>query len=155
MPYEGGGHIECQPSTLHPARLEGNTGCLVMFGRSFGSRYTMFIKAGDHLNHHDRAFAFMRFCIFHSGHLHRPTHLDSNFFKDLLLIMRLTPQTPFALYRTSTIVEDLSILHVEDPPPAFAEEVQRLKESNFDYATKDSSNGSLVKHSLLSITDDF
>ena len=69
--------------------------------------------------------------------------------------MRPTPLTPFASYRTSTIAEDLSILHVEDPPPAFAEELQRLKESNFDYATKDSSNGSLVKRSLLSITDDF
>ena len=90
-----------------------------------------------------------------SLHTYRPTRLDSNFFKDLLLIMRPTPQTPFTSYRTSTIAEDLSILHVEDPPPAFAEELQRLKESNFDYATKDSSNGSLVKRSLLSITDDF
>ena len=66
-----GGHMECRPSTLHPARLEGNTGCLVVFGRGFGSRYTMFVKAEDHLNHHDRAFAFVCFCIFHSGHLHR------------------------------------------------------------------------------------
>ena len=71
---KGGGHMECRPSTLHPAQLEGNTGCLVVFGRSLGSRYTMFVKAGHHHNHHDHAFVFVRFCVFHSGHLQ---HLPS------------------------------------------------------------------------------
>jgi hypothetical protein len=38
-----GGHMEYRTSTLHPVCLEGNTQCLVMFGRSFGSRYTTFV----------------------------------------------------------------------------------------------------------------
>ena len=81
--------------------------------------------------------------------------LDNNFFKDLLLIMCCTPQTPFASFHTTSIAEDLSILHVEDLAPALAAELQCLKDSNFDKGTKDSSNGSLVKCSLLSLTDDF
>jgi hypothetical protein len=35
--------VEYRTSTLHPVCLEGNTQCLVMFGRSFGSRYTTFV----------------------------------------------------------------------------------------------------------------
>ena len=42
-----------------------------------------------------------------------------------------------------------------DPVPALASELKRLKESNFNQALKDSSKASLVKRSLLSITDDF
>ena len=99
--------------------------------------------------------SLINFLSTESLHAYRPTRLDNNFFKDLLLVMRRTPQTPFASFRTTSIAEDLSILRVEDPVPALVEELQRLKESNFDNATKDSSKGSLVKRSLLSITDEF
>ena len=66
-----------------------------------------------------------------------------------------TPQTPFTSFQTTSLAEDLSIFHTVDPMPALAVELQRLKESNFNFAVKDLSKGSLVKHSLLSITDDF
>ena len=46
-------------------------------------------------------------------------------------------------------------MHVEDPAPALAAELQRLKDLDFNKGTKDLSDGSLVKRSLLSLTDDF
>ena len=90
-----------------------------------------------------------------SLYTYRPTRLDNNFFKDLLLTMRRTPRTPFASFRTTSIAEDLSCLQIVDPVPALSSELKRLKESNFDHALKDSSKASLVKRSLLSNTDDF
>ena len=84
---------------------------------------------------------------------YRTTHLDSSFFKDLLLAMRCTPQAPFTSFRTTSIAEDLSFLQVTDPKPTLAAELQRLKKLNFSHGIKDSGNASLVKHSLLSITD--
>ena len=86
---------------------------------------------------------------------YRPTRLDSAFLEELLLIMRRTPHTPFASFRTATIAEDLSILQTENPTPAFASELQRLRETDFDFAEKDLNKGSLVKRSLLSVTDNF
>ena len=86
---------------------------------------------------------------------YRSTRLDAGFFKDLLLTMCRIPQTPFASFRTTAIAEDLSIFSAVDPTNALAKEFQRLKETNFDFATKDSSKGSLVKRSLLAITDNF
>jgi hypothetical protein len=86
---------------------------------------------------------------------YRSTRLDNNFFKDLLLTMRRTPHTPFASFRTTSIAEDLSMLQTTYPAPALATELRRLTESKFDFAKKDSSKGSLVKRSLLSVTDDF
>jgi hypothetical protein len=86
---------------------------------------------------------------------YRSTRLDSDFFKDLLLTMRRTLRTPFASFRTTSIAEDLSILQTTDPAPALARELCLLKDSKFDFAEKDSSKGSLVMWSLLSITDDF
>jgi len=69
--------------------------------------------------------------------------------------MRHTPQTPFASFRTTSIAEDLSFPQVVDPTPTLAAELQRLKKSNFNHGKKDSSNASLVKRSLLAITDNF
>jgi len=86
---------------------------------------------------------------------YRSTHLNNNFFKDLLLTMRRTPHTPFTSFRTTSIAEDLSILQTTDPVPALARELCRLKDSKVDFAEKDSTKGSLVRRSLLSITDDF
>ena len=68
---------------------------------------------------------------------------------------RRTPQTPYASFRTSSEAEDLSILQTEIPAPGFVSELQRLRETDFDFAEKDSSKGSLFKRSLLSVTDDF
>ena len=90
-----------------------------------------------------------------SLHSHRPTCLDNEFLKDLLLIMRRTPRTPFASFKTTSVAEDLSILQVVDPVPAWATELRRMRELDFDYGEKDCSAGSLVKRSLLSITDNF
>ena len=86
---------------------------------------------------------------------YRPTRLDGNFLQELLLVMRRTPQTPYASFRTSSEAEDLSILQTEIPAPGFVSELQRLRETDFDFAEKDSSKGSLFKRSLLSVTDDF
>jgi len=55
----------------------------------------------------------------------------------------------------TSIAEDLSFLQTMDPIPALATELRRLKESNFNFAQKDSSKALLVKRSLLSITDHF
>jgi hypothetical protein len=90
-----------------------------------------------------------------SLHSYRPTRLNNDFLRELLLVMRRTPQTPFASFRTSSVAEDLSILQTENPTPAFASELQRLRETDFDFADKDSNKGSLVKCSLLSVTDNF
>ena len=90
-----------------------------------------------------------------SLHSHRSTCLDNEFFKDLLLIMQRTPRTPFASFKTTSVAEDLSILQVVDPVPAWATELRRMRELDFDYGEKDCSAGSLVKRSLLSITDNF
>jgi len=70
-------------------------------------------------------------------------------------MMRRTPQTPFASFRTTSIAEDLSFPQIVDPVPTLATELQCLKKSNFNHAQKDSSKASLVKRSLLAITDDF
>ena len=61
----------------------------------------------------------------------------------------------FCFIEITSITEDLSILQTVDPVPAWAAELRWMRESNFDYAEKDFSTGSLVKHSLLSITDKF
>ena len=63
--------------------------------------------------------SFINFLSTESLHAFRPTQLDNNFFKDLLLIMCCTPQTPFASFRTTSIAEDLSILHVGVVPTTF------------------------------------
>jgi len=83
------------------------------------------------------------------------TCLDNNFFKDLLLTMRCTPQTPFASFHTTSIAEDLSFPQIVDPVLTLATELQHLKKSNFNHAQKDSSKALLVKCSLLAITDYF
>jgi len=49
---------------------------------------------------------------------YRSTRLDNDFFKDLLLIMCRSPQTPFASFRTTAIAEDLSIFSAENPTAA-------------------------------------
>ena len=92
-----------------------------------------------------------------SGSLHafRPTRLDKDFFQDLLLTMRRTPQTPYASFRTSSIADDLSVLTIGDPSPSLAVELQKIKQERFNPSEKEYSSKSLVKRSLLSITDDF
>ena len=69
--------------------------------------------------------------------------------------MRHIPQTPFASFRMTSIAEDLSILQVEKPIPKLEAELKQLRESDFQPEQKDSSKASLIKRSLLSITDDF
>jgi len=90
-----------------------------------------------------------------SLHAFRPTRLDNNFFQDLLLTMRRTPRTPYASFRTTSIVEELSILDVVEPTPSWAAELKRIRQEHYDPSEKDCRNGSLVKYSLLSVTDDF
>jgi len=85
----------------------------------------------------------------------RPTRLDKTFFQDLLLTMRRTPCTPYASFRTTSVVDDLSILNVVDPTPPWAAELQRIRQAHYDPSMKDSRDGSLIKYSLLSVTDDF
>jgi hypothetical protein len=90
-----------------------------------------------------------------SLHAFRPTRLDNKFFQDLLLTMRRTSRTPYASFHTTSIADDLSVLSVVDPPPSLAAELRKIRQAPFDPSLKDWSKGSLVKHSLLSITDDF
>ena len=85
----------------------------------------------------------------------RPTRLDNNFFQDLLLIMHRTPRTPYASFQTASIADDLSILSVQDPVPSLAVELQRIKQEHYNPSEKEYGKKSLVKRSLLSITDDF
>ena len=90
-----------------------------------------------------------------SLHPFRPTRLDNHFFKDLLLTMRRTPDTPYASFRTTTIAEDLSVPSVVDLVHALAVELQNIKQSRYDPSLKDFQDKSLVKYSLLAVTDDF
>jgi len=90
-----------------------------------------------------------------SLHTFQPTHLDNNFFQDLLLTMRRTSHTPYASFHTLSIADDLSVLSVVDPPPSLAAELQNFRRVHYDPSLKDWSRGSLIKRSLLSITDDF
>jgi len=90
-----------------------------------------------------------------SLHAFQPTRLDNKFFQDLLLTMRRTSHTPYTSFHTMSIADDLSVLSVVDPPPSLATELQKIRQAPFDPSLKDWSKGSLVKHSLLSITDDF
>jgi len=61
-----------------------------------------------------------------SLHAFRPTRLDNNFFKDLLLTMRRTPSTPYASFCTTSIADDLSVPIVVDLAPALAAELQNI-----------------------------
>ena len=88
-------------------------------------------------------------------HAFRPTRLDSNFLQDLLLTMRRTPRTPYTSFRMTTIAEDLSILSLGNPAPPLAVELQKIKQEHYDPSEKECTNKSLVKCSLLAITDDF
>ena len=66
-----------------------------------------------------------------------------------------TPRTPFASFCTTTIAEDLSILSLGNPAPPLAVELQKIKQEHFDPSEKECTKKSLVKRSLLAITDDF
>jgi len=110
---------------------------------------------GSSSYHIDSVSSLMNFLSTGSLDAYRSTCLDNNFFKDLLLMMQHTPQTPFASFRTTSIAEDLSFPQIVDPVPTLATELQHLKKSNFNHVQKDSSKASLVKRSLLVITDDF
>ena len=50
--------LECWASTLL-LDVQKETHCLVRFGKSFESRYTMFVQQKDIITHHDHAFAFV------------------------------------------------------------------------------------------------
>jgi len=69
--------------------------------------------------------------------------------------MRRTPCTPYASFRTTTIADNLSILSLEDPVPSVAVELQKIKQEIFNPSEKECGKKSLIKCSLLSITDDF
>jgi len=99
--------------------------------------------------------SFTNFLSSQSLFAFRPTCLDKFFFQDLLLTMHRTPQMPYASFCTASVVDDLSILNVVDPTPAWAAELQRITQAHYDPSEKDSRDGSLIKYSLLSITDDF
>ena len=85
----------------------------------------------------------------------RPTRLDQNFLKDLLLTMRHMLKTPYASFSTSTCVDSVSFLSFAEISPSLKAEIQRIKAIPYDPSARDSSKGSLVKYSLLSITDEF
>ena len=90
-----------------------------------------------------------------SLHAFRPSRLDNNFFQDLLLTMRRTPNAPYASFRTTTIADDLSVLSVVDPAASIAAELQEIRQARNDPSLKNYSDKSLVKYSLLAVTDDF
>ena len=99
--------------------------------------------------------SLMNFLSSGSLNTFHPTCLDNNFFKDLLLVMRHTPRTPFASFRMTSIAEDLSVLQVVQLASELVAEIDWLREKAFQRGLKDSSKASLTQHSLLPITDDF
>jgi len=90
-----------------------------------------------------------------SLHAFWPTRLDKNFLQDLLLTMRRTSRTPYTSFRTESIADDLSVLSAGSPSPLLAVELHKIKQEHYDPSEKDCTSKSLVKCSLLSITDDF
>jgi len=93
-------------------------------------------------------------CLYDKSGTHQ-SRLDQNFLKDLLLTMHHMPKTPYALFSTSTCVDSVSFLSFAEPSPSLKTAIQRIKANPYDPLVRDSSKGSLVKYSLLSITDDF
>ena len=51
--------LECRASTLPSADSEREVHCLVVFGKGFRSRYTLFVEPQQSIINHDRAFAFV------------------------------------------------------------------------------------------------
>jgi len=102
-----------------------------------------------------QSISLINFLSSESLNTFRPTCLDNNFFQDLLLTMQCTPRTPYALFRTTSIADDLSILSVEDPIPSLAAELRKIKQEHYNPSEKECGKKSLVICSLLSIMDDF
>jgi len=100
-------------------------------------------------------FAFTNALSSESLYRFHPMWLDQNFLKDLLLTMHHTPRTPYASFSTSMHVDSVSSLFVKELLPPFGVEIQRFKDIPYDPLVRDSSKESLVKYSLLSITDNF
>jgi len=69
--------------------------------------------------------------------------------------MRRTPHMLYASFRTTSVVDDLSILNVVDPMPPWVAELQRMRQAHYNPSMKDIRDRSLIKYSLLSVTDDF
>jgi hypothetical protein len=66
-----------------------------------------------------------------------------------------TPRTPYTSFRTTSITDDLSIHSVEDPIPPLAVELRKIKQEHYNPSEKECVKKSLVKCSLLAITDNF
>jgi len=92
-----------------------------------------------------------------SESLHRfcPLPLNQNFSMDLLSTMHCTPKTPYTLFSTSTHTNIVSFLSTSEPSHSLGEEIQKIKSIPYDPLVRDSSKGSLVKYSLLLVTDNF
>ena len=100
-------------------------------------------------------FQFANSLSSESLHRFRPLPLDKNFLLDLLSTMRRTPKTPYASFSTSTCANVVSFLSTSEPSRSLREEIRKIKSVPYDPSVRDSSKGSLVKYSLLSVTDNF
>ena len=69
--------------------------------------------------------------------------------------MRRTPKTPYASFSTTTRASVVSFLSASEPSHTLGEEIRKIKGIPYDASVRDSSKGSLMKYSLLSITDNF
>jgi len=100
-------------------------------------------------------FQFANSLSSESLHRFRPLPLNKNFLLDLLSTMRRTPKTPYASFSTSTCADIISFLSTSEPSQSLGEEIRKIKSVPYDPSVRDSSKGSLVKYSLLSVTDNF
>ena len=100
-------------------------------------------------------FQFANSLSLESLYRFRPLPLDQNFLSDLLSTMRRMPKTPYALFSTSTHASVVSFLSTSEPSHTLGEEIWKIKGIPYDAWVRDSSKGSLMKYSLLSITDNF
>jgi len=101
------------------------------------------------------SISFTNFLSSESLNAFWPTRLDNNFFKDLLLTMRRTPSTPYASFHMTSIADDLSVPSIVGPVPALAAELQSIRQAYYDPSLKIYRDKSLIKYSLLAVTDDF
>ena len=100
-------------------------------------------------------FQFANSLSLESLYRFRPLPLDQNFLLDLLSTMRRTPKTPYASFSTTTRASVISFLSTSEPSHSLGEEIRKIKSVPYDPSLKDSSKGSLIKYSLLSVTDNF
>ena len=122
-------------------------GCQGVFGPVYGlsastpSSLSLFQFANS-----SSSESLLRFC---------PLPLNKIFLLDLLSTMCHTPKTPYASFSTLMCTNVISFSSTSEPSQSLGEEIRKIKSIPYDPLVRDSSKGSLLMHSLLSVTDNF